>query len=101
MELVRKGVGRADVKVKMINARPWELGAFLADRYEERGAFLIGDAAHTMPPTGGFGGNTGIQDAYNLAWKLASVLQGEAGPELLESYAEERRPVAERTLRAS
>jgi tetracenomycin A2 monooxygenase-dioxygenase len=51
-----------------------------------------------MPPTGGFGGNTGIQDAHNLAWKLEAVIRGQAGPRLLDTYDEERRPVAERTL---
>ena len=54
--------------------------------------FLAGDAAHTMPPTGGFGGNTGVQDAHNIAWKLAMVLRGEAGPALLDTYDAERRP---------
>jgi hypothetical protein len=55
--------------------------------------FLAGDAAHVVPPTGGFGGNTGVQDAANLAWKLAKVLKGEAGEALLDSYEAERRPV--------
>jgi hypothetical protein len=55
--------------------------------------FIAGDAAHVVPPTGGFGGNTGVQDAANLAWKLAVVLKGEAGEELLDSYEAERRPV--------
>jgi hypothetical protein len=55
--------------------------------------FLAGDAAHHMPPTGGFGMNTGIQDVHNLAWKLAAVLGGWAGPPLLDTYDQERRPV--------
>jgi hypothetical protein len=55
--------------------------------------FLAGDAAHVMPPNGGWGGNTGVQDAHNLAWKLAMVLQGAADPELLTTYEAERRPV--------
>jgi putative polyketide hydroxylase len=58
----------------------------------------MGDAAHVMPPTGGWGGNTGIQDAHNLAWKLAFVLDGRAGPELLETYEEERHPIGELTV---
>ena len=57
--------------------------------------FLVGDAAHRFPPTGGFGMNSGIQDAHNLAWKLAFVLRGRAGDALLDSYDVERRPVAE------
>jgi aklavinone 12-hydroxylase len=59
---------------------------------------MIGDAAHTMPPTGGLGGQTAIQDGYDIAWKLALVLQGDAGPALLETYAAERQPVAEMTV---
>lgn len=60
--------------------------------------FLAGDAAHIMPPTGGMGGNTGIQDAYNLAWKLAYVLKGLADVSLLKTYAIERQPAAESTM---
>src|SRR5215469_3981572 len=59
---------------------------------------LAGDAAHSMPPTGGFGGNTGVEDARNLAWKLALVLQGLAPPALLETYEAERRPVGAFTV---
>lgn len=65
----------------------------LADRYRVGNGFIVGDAAHIHPPTGGQGMNTGIQDAYNLAWKMALVLPGRAGAELLDSYAAERRPV--------
>jgi hypothetical protein len=60
--------------------------------------FLAGDAAHVMPPTGGFGGNTGVADAHNLAWKLAAVLQGTAGPQLLDTYDTERRPLGSLTV---
>ncbi len=66
----------------------------LAARYREGNAFIAGDACHIHPPTGGQGMNTGIQDAYNLAWKLALVLGGRAAPKLLDSYEAERRPVA-------
>jgi hypothetical protein len=97
-ELIRKGAGRSDVKVKLVDARPWEVAALVADRFREGRAFLVGDTAHVMPPTGGFGGNTGIHDGHNLAWKLAAVLQGVAGEELLDTYDSERRRVAERTL---
>jgi hypothetical protein len=55
--------------------------------------FIAGDAAHLMPPNGGFGGNTGIHDAHNLAWKLAYVSRGYAGPDLLDTYERERKPV--------
>lgn len=67
----------------------------LAARYREGRCFLAGDAAHIHPPTGGQGMNTGIQDAYNLGWKLALVVQGIAGAALLDSYEAERQPVAE------
>jgi 2-polyprenyl-6-methoxyphenol hydroxylase-like FAD-dependent oxidoreductase len=70
----------------------------LAARYRIGNVFLAGDACHIHPPTGGQGMNTGIQDADNLAWKLALVARGEAGPALLDSYEEERRPVAERVI---
>jgi putative polyketide hydroxylase len=60
--------------------------------------FLAGDAAHLMPPNGGYGGNTGIHDGHNLAWKLAMVLKGVAGPELLSTYEMERRPVGKFTV---
>jgi 2-polyprenyl-6-methoxyphenol hydroxylase-like FAD-dependent oxidoreductase len=63
--------------------------------------FLAGDAAHVHPPAGGLGMNTGIQDAYNLGWKLARALAGTASPELLDTYQQERVPIAEWTLRTS
>lgn len=96
-ELVRSAAGR-DVRADLVDARPWTVAARVADRFRKGRAFLIGDCAHLMPPTGAFGGNTGIHDAQNLAWKLALVLRGEASPDLLDSYDAERRPVVERTL---
>ena len=74
-------------------ASAYEMNARLADRYRVGRVFLIGDAAHTHPPTGGQGLNTSVQDAYNLGWKLAAVLDG-APDALLDSYEEERRPIA-------
>nr|WP_244315608.1 FAD-dependent monooxygenase [Streptomyces albidochromogenes] len=70
----------------------------ITDRYADGRVFVAGDAAHIHPPTGAQGMNTGIQDACNLAWKLALVLQGEAGPALLDSYDAERRPVGEEVV---
>ncbi len=96
--LVRQGAGREDVKAELFDARPWDVAALVADRFREGRAFLLGDAAHVMPPTGGFGGYTGIHDAHNLAWKLAAVLKGQAAPKLLDSYDAERRPIAQGTL---
>jgi putative polyketide hydroxylase len=97
-DLIRRGAGRTDVKANIVDARSWEAAAAVADRYQSGRVFLVGDSAHVMPPTGGFGGNTGIQDAYNLAWKLAAVIGSTAGPALLATYDEERRPIADRTV---
>jgi putative polyketide hydroxylase len=100
-DLIRRGAGRADLKVDIVDVRPWEAAAAVADRYKEGRVLLVGDSAHVMPPTGGFGGNTGIQDAYNLAWKLEAVVNGAARPELLETYDAERRLIADRTVAQS
>ena len=72
-----------------------------AERFRDRRCFLLGDAAHIHSPAGGQGMNTGLQDAYNLAWKLAFVVAGTADPALLETYAQERIPVAQRLLRTT
>src|SRR5947207_1651494 len=69
-----------------------------AARFRDRRCFLLGDAAHIHSPVGAQGMNTGLQDAYNLAWKLALVVSGRAAPALLDSYADERIPVARRLL---
>jgi 2-polyprenyl-6-methoxyphenol hydroxylase-like FAD-dependent oxidoreductase len=71
----------------------FRIGMRLAAHYRKGRGFLAGDAAHIHPPTGGQGMNTGIQDAYNLAWKMALVLRGKAAPQLLDTYEAERRPV--------
>ncbi|MCD6031846.1 MAG: monooxygenase FAD-binding protein, partial [Thermomicrobiales bacterium] len=74
------------------------IGAQVAQQYRLGRTFLVGDAAHIVPPTGGLGANTGIQDAHNLAWKLAAAVKGEVGPALLETYHDERRPVGLLTM---
>lgn len=99
--LIIKGAGRDGIKAELVDARAWEAAATIADSFQSGRCFLIGDAAHLMPPTGGFGGNTGIHDAHNLAWKLAMVIKGEADPRLLASYDAERRSVAGATLAQS
>jgi len=95
--LVSERTGR-DIRVRSVSwASAFNMNARLADRYRAGRAFLAGDAAHTHPPTGGQGLNTSVQDAYNLGWKLATVLRG--GPvSLLDSYEEERRPIAAQML---
>jgi 2-polyprenyl-6-methoxyphenol hydroxylase-like FAD-dependent oxidoreductase len=93
IELVRSGVGVTDLPVKINAVVRWRATATVAPRYREGRIFLAGDSAHLMPPNGGFGGNTGIHDAQNLAWKLAWVVKGLADPSLLATYEAERRPV--------
>jgi 2-polyprenyl-6-methoxyphenol hydroxylase-like FAD-dependent oxidoreductase len=93
LEWVRLALGSDEVPITIDNVMPWNAEANWAERYRDGRVFIVGDAAHAMPPNGGFGGNTGIQDAHNLAWKLAMVLRNEAGPNLLDTYDAERRPV--------
>jgi len=100
-EIVRRAVGSNDVQVEVLGVSAWSASAMVAQRYRSGPVFLAGDAAHEMPPTGGFGLNTGVQDAQNLAWKLAAVLRGEAGEALLDTYDPERRPVGEATTHSS
>ncbi|CAD6517898.1 Flavin-dependent monooxygenase [Paraburkholderia hiiakae] len=92
--MVAERTGRHDVRVQSVSwASAYTMNARLADRYQDNRVFLVGDAAHLHPPTGGQGLNTSVQDAYNLGWKLAAVIEG-APDGLLDSYEEERRPVA-------
>jgi len=98
LELLRAGLGDGEVPVTIDNVMHWDARADTAERFQHGRIFLAGDAAHVMPPSGGFGGNTGVQDAHNLAWKLAFVLKGSAGPELLSTYEQERRPAAAFTV---
>jgi putative polyketide hydroxylase len=90
---IRRVLGR-DLGVEIITTGHWEMAGRIAERYGEGRVFLAGDAAHQLPPTrGGFGANTGIDDVYNLAWKLRMVLAGEASPVLLDTYSTERQPI--------
>ena len=82
----------------MESVQRWSASAVTAAHFGSGRVFLVGDSAHAMPPTGGFGGNTGVADAHNLAWKLALVSKGLAGPALLDSYDPERRPIAALTV---
>jgi 2-polyprenyl-6-methoxyphenol hydroxylase-like FAD-dependent oxidoreductase len=93
--LARKQTGLPDLDVKVISRSIWRLSRQVATKFRSGNVFLIGDAAHRFPPNGGFGMNSGIQDAHNLAWKMRLVFDGKAGAALLDSYDVERRPVAE------
>ncbi len=95
---VRSAIGIPDHPVDIVGVMPWLQQAVVAAEFARDPVYLAGDAAHVATPQGGFGMNCGIQDAHNLAWKLAAVLRGEAGPRLLDTYAEERRPIAVRTV---
>ena len=98
VQLVRESVGDPDLEVNVLDVDKWRAVAEAADTFQRGRIFLAGDAAHTMPPTGGFGGNTGIQDAHNLAWKLALVLEGKAGPALVDTYDQERQPAGAQAI---
>jgi hypothetical protein len=99
--LLRRGVG-ADIDVEVLGQGSWTAGrALVAERYGRGRVLLCGDAAHLFTPTGGFGMNTGIDDAANLAWKLAAVVAGWGGSGLLDSYELERRPIAVRNTAAA
>ncbi|MER5185082.1 FAD-dependent monooxygenase [Streptomyces sp. NPDC002896] len=97
IDQIRKAVGAPDIDVEITGKAPWHAAERVAESYAAGRAFLAGDSAHEMSPTGAFGSNTGIQDAHNLAWKLAAVLNGWAGPGLLQTYETERLPVAQVT----
>jgi len=94
-ELVRACLADPTLALEVENVSTWAMTAQVADAYRAGRIFLAGDAVHRFPPTGGLGLNSGVQDAHNLAWKIALVLRGDAPPALLDSYECERRPVAQ------
>ncbi|UYQ65036.1 FAD-dependent oxidoreductase [Streptomyces peucetius] len=96
-DTIRAATGVPGLDVEITGKAPWHAAERVAERYARGRVFLAGDSAHEMSPTGAFGSNTGIQDAHNLAWKLAAVLDGSAGPGLLDTYETERLPVARAT----
>lgn len=93
-QILHHAIGGGEHGIEIKHVLPWALMSQVADRYRDRRVFLVGDAAHRFPPTGGLGLNTGLQDAHNLAWKIAAVQQGRASDMLLDSYQTERRAVA-------
>ncbi|PRY39904.1 FAD-dependent monooxygenase [Umezawaea tangerina] len=100
-DLLRTAIGVPDVEVDLLGRMPWESAMRVADRFATGRVFLVGDAAHVMPPMAAAGANTAIADAANLSWKLAAVLDGTAGPALLDTYHVERHPVGYATAERS
>jgi putative polyketide hydroxylase len=98
---IRAGAGIPDLEPRIERIGRFQFAANLAERFRVDSAFLAGDAAHRVTPRGGTGMNTAIRDGLDLGWKLGWVLRGWAGDELLDSYEQERRPVAEHNMRRS
>jgi 2,4-dichlorophenol 6-monooxygenase len=97
-ELAVALVGTDDFEMRVKSASPWTVNHHFATTIAKGRVFCAGDAVHRHPPTNGLGSNTSIQDSYNLAWKLAHVVAGHAGPELLDTYDAERAPVARQVV---
>jgi 2,4-dichlorophenol 6-monooxygenase len=98
---MKAALGLPDLDAKVHVVSRWSMEGILADRFRVGRVFLVGDAAHRHPPTGGLGLTSGIHDAHNLCWKVAAVLAGRAGDRLLDSYEAERRPVDGRNVQRS
>ena len=98
---VRQAIGLPDVPLRIHKITRWSVDAVMASAFRAGRVFLLGDAAHRHPPTGGLGLTSAIHDAHNLCWKLAAVLGDEAGPELLDSYEPERRSADARNAQRS
>ena len=96
--VARDLIGDPDIDIEITSVSTWTVNNCYATRTQKGRVFCMGDAIHRHPPSNGLGSNTSIQDGFNLAWKLAMVLKGQAGPGLLETYTEERAPVAKQIV---
>lgn len=94
-EVIRIGLDAPDLEPEIVWLGAWEMAAKVAERWRDGRVFLVGDAGKVTPPTGAMGGNAAVCDGYDIAWKLAAVLKGEAGEGLLDTYEAERKPYAE------
>jgi 2,4-dichlorophenol 6-monooxygenase len=97
-QIVRNLLGLPDLEVEITGTSLWGNNEMYATYLQNGRVFCVGDAVHRHPPSNGLGSNTSVQDSYNLAWKLAAVLRGQADPSLLETYSHERAPVAKQIV---
>jgi 2,4-dichlorophenol 6-monooxygenase len=96
--VARQLVGDPKLEIELLSANTWTVNNMYATHMQKGRVFIMGDAAHRHPPSNGLGSNTSIQDGFNLAWKLAAVVKGQAGPGLLETYSVERAPIAKQIV---
>ncbi|WP_170474097.1 FAD-dependent oxidoreductase [Ruegeria arenilitoris] len=96
--VARQLVGDPELEIELTSANIWTVNDAYATHMQKGRVFIMGDAAHRHPPSNGLGSNTSIQDSFNLAWKLAAVLKGQAGTQLLDTYSVERAPVAKQIV---
>ena len=102
MEIVQSLLGTTDIDIEITGSSLWGNNEAFATSLQRGRVFCVGDAVHRHPPSNGLGSNTSVQDSYNLAWKVAAVLKGQAGASLLDTYTAERAPVAKQiVLRAN
>ncbi|GIT90530.1 2,4-dichlorophenol 6-monooxygenase [Jannaschia pagri] len=97
-QVAQQLVGDPELEIELLSANTWTVNNMYATHMQKDRVFIMGDAAHRHPPSNGLGSNTSIQDGFNLAWKLAAVIKGEAGGALLDSYSVERAPVAKQIV---
>ena len=98
IERARTTIGDDSIDIRIKAVSKWQINHVIADTFSKGRVFLAGDAAHRHPPANGLGTNTSVQDSFNLAWKLAMVLRGDAEPALLDTYTQERQPVGEQVV---
>ncbi len=96
-EIKRAVAGECEIEI--LSTMPWTRRELVADRFGSKRVFLVGDSAHQLSPTGAFGMNTGLQEVCDITWKLEAMLRGWGGPNLMQSYENERKPIAARNVR--